>query len=72
METGLAEPKKEQKGEFVLLDEFDDGRGDSEDAASGQGDAEDTDSALRRSESVESRRFGGSEGGLSEGPATKW
>ncbi|KAK4051522.1 serine/threonine protein kinase [Microbotryomycetes sp. JL221] len=85
METGLSEPRPVQRGEFVLLNEFDGaGAGDLSDdhdqghdddpaGANGarDGDEED-DSALRRSESVESRRFAESESGHSDGHGSKW
>lgn len=71
IETGLAEPRKEAKGEFVLLDDFGNDSEDPDDGLNGndedneeddtgeyevEGDDGDGDSGLRRSDSIDSAR----------------
>ncbi|KAM0786244.1 hypothetical protein ACM66B_007044 [Microbotryomycetes sp. NB124-2] len=87
MQTGLSEPKAPVKGEFVLLNEFDDngvfseedeGGLDGQTRTNGVGadgarqSTDEGDSALRKSESVESRRFAESDSGLSDHGSSKW
>ncbi|KAK4049942.1 serine/threonine protein kinase [Microbotryomycetes sp. JL201] len=78
METGLSEPKAPVKGEFILLNEFDDsGPATEEDddrrpsGINGRQSTDEGDSALRKSESLESRRFAESDSGLSD-HGSKW